>query len=327
LLILPQQTNLNQQATIRVSLTDLLEIPIDFQDQAFQIAEDAPNLRFIGRLTITFPDSIPVSYRWVDPPADLPFILDSDGDLLVNNPSSLDYERQSLYQLVVAVEADDYPEANAQASVTIQLKNVSERLLLLDYAFEGNGQNRAAFGNELSFTGEGVAFATGFRQQGLSLTGGSGELSDVRIFDGLGSFTMGGWIQPTQITGRNRAIMAKTSPDRDLVLMINSDGRLNAHFTDQSGFVHRFSVATIATNQWTHVAATWDGSAWNLYINGQLSSSTGTNPQGRKPQWVSQEMTIGALPTGGDVFMGLLDELRFYDYALTEAEIAQWHSE
>lgn len=76
---------------------------------------------------------------------------------------------------------------------------------------------------------------------------------------------------------------------------------------------------TLQTGTWYHVAATWDGSNARVYLNGVLDMGSPTARSG----------TIGTdtrpLYIGGrasaDYFDGMIDDVRIYNYALSDAEI------
>ena len=73
----------------------------------------------------------------------------------------------------------------------------------------------------------------------------------------------------------------------------------------------------LAANTWIHLAATYDGSALRLYVNGVLVAT--------KPAIGSITTTNLPLHIGGDAlnewFNGRLDDVRVYNRTLTPAEI------
>ena len=75
------------------------------------------------------------------------------------------------------------------------------------------------------------------------------------------------------------------------------------------------------TNEWAHVAGTWDGSTQKVYINGvenQSGSKTGTITYG------SQDVIIGNLEGAtGFYYDGKIGPILVYDKALTATEITQ----
>ncbi len=94
--------------------------------------------------------------------------------------------------------------------------------------------------------------------------------------------------------------------------------------------------STIPFHQWVHVAASYDGNAtdgekWKLFVNGvkdTTASTTGVNPPANAhPEAIStQHFAIGtAMNSSGTregTFLGLIDEVRVWNVARTEAEIS-----
>ena len=77
--------------------------------------------------------------------------------------------------------------------------------------------------------------------------------------------------------------------------------------------------------EWVHVAGTYDGNALTSYVNGQIEETKDVNnPTGI----LSQDLTgfaIGNKPDGDandTPFEGTIDDVRVYDYALSQAEVA-----
>jgi len=89
------------------------------------------------------------------------------------------------------------------------------------------------------------------------------------------------------------------------------------------------SSEDMPAGEWIHLAGTYDGQAFKLYVNGRLAKSApcavpfkfadrnpliiggNTNTQGKK--WV-------------DCFHGLIDEVRLYNRALNENDISELHA-
>jgi hypothetical protein len=73
----------------------------------------------------------------------------------------------------------------------------------------------------------------------------------------------------------------------------------------------------VTDNKWHHIAEVYDGKSIKLYIDGTLDGQvepSGKLPTNDLPMW------IGARP-GGIAAKGIIDEIRFYDLALSEQEV------
>ena len=76
------------------------------------------------------------------------------------------------------------------------------------------------------------------------------------------------------------------------------------------------------SNQWNHLALTYDGGRMSEYINGQLAAES---PGSERPAGTGVPMTVGGWANGLK-FQGALDELRIYRRALSAEEIKELHT-
>lgn len=75
------------------------------------------------------------------------------------------------------------------------------------------------------------------------------------------------------------------------------------------------STANLAANTWYHIAATWDGSNLNLYLNGQYESgNTATT-------WVAGTNIMATNPGVFEDSTIKIDDVRFFDKALSSDQI------
>jgi hypothetical protein len=78
-------------------------------------------------------------------------------------------------------------------------------------------------------------------------------------------------------------------------------------------------------DEWFFVVGTYDGTTMKLYINGNLENSasiSGILNENSSPLLIGTRLNLPA-----DTFHGEIDELRIYDRALSEAEVAALYSE
>jgi hypothetical protein len=143
------------------------------------------------------------------------------------------------------------------------------------------------------------------------------------------------WIRPTSI-GSQRNIVStwRFNVQSGWQFIIASSGGIGVTFLDASSN-NRYgavSTATVAANTWAHVAGmATDGTASGLriFINGVESSKTTDNGGSANPGSLdSTDMWIGVRQNGsGDTpFLGLLDDIRIYNRALTPSEIQQLYT-
>ncbi len=99
-----------------------------------------------------------------------------------------------------------------------------------------------------------------------------------------------------------------------------SDGRV-ALLLDSNDAASTRGNTVLATGQWYHVAATWDGTTAKIYVNGQLDNSPGAakaSPIGTD----TRPLYIGARP-GAGYFDGMIRDVRFYNRPFSAAELVQ----
>src|SRR5262249_43396624 len=90
-----------------------------------------------------------------------------------------------------------------------------------------------------------------------------------------------------------------------------------------------FTINSIPTGQWTHLAGTYDGVNMKIYVNG-VPVNTNNFPGSIFPGTDDLGIggTVGGEPPGSVIlpFAGLVDELSLYNRALSAEEIAALYS-
>ncbi len=131
--------------------------------------------------------------------------------------------------------------------------------------------------------------------------------------------TLEAWVQPTS-TNRWRTVALKEQTGNLVYALYgnNSGQRASANVWLGGSEAEARSAGQLATNVWTHLAATYDGAAIRLYVNGALSGSTtatGSMPASTGP------FRIGGNAIWDEFFSGQLDDLRLYNRALSATEV------
>lgn len=137
------------------------------------------------------------------------------------------------------------------------------------------------------------------------------------------SITVEAWLKTS--SGPERVVVEKSHDNTGgWVMEVHPDGRASfAYFNGDASWASNsvYSVGTVDDNNWHHVAATLEGTAIKIYIDGALNNAafySGT------PIGNARAVNIGKWfgGGGGRFFTGLIDEVGIFSRALTAPEIA-----
>jgi len=144
---------------------------------------------------------------------------------------------------------------------------------------------------------------------------------------GTGIATSTGGVTAIPLVTKGRGQADQSNVDMNYFLGIRqSDGVLVADFEDSNLGINVPVAGTtpVALDQWQHAAATFDGTQWKLYLNGNLEATR--NAGGLVPRADSiQRAAIGSALNSAGVpegyFNGFMDEVRIWSTARTAAQI------
>jgi hypothetical protein len=205
------------------------------------------------------------------------------------------------------------------------------------YPFNGNANDLGSNGNA------GVVSGTAAFTDGAYLTlnplaaNETGWMDAAPAINRDTSMSFAVWLRSTSFTG-DRAVFYERRADRSDACGANAAGNfaLEIHTGERFAFPastiaggvctwsRAFSQTTVVANQWYHVSGTYDKSTGTkrIYVNGNLETTAAVGTQLRTDAnarlQVSRNNSIS--PFLG--FHGDLDDLRFYDRALTASEVA-----
>lgn len=188
-------------------------------------------------------------------------------------------------------------------SLKIRTKDIAYNLgvpgVSRDYAIEGKPKAvTGAFGLALRLNGENDMIA----------------IDDRPELDPVNSITIAAWINPADWNS-NRRILQKGSEDNQYRLVAE-----NGQLLFELAGIGKVSAPLPAAGQWRHIAATFDGSALRLFIDGKPVAeqpAAGTIPMTGDP------LCIGAKHKGsGELFKGDIDKIMIYGTALPPEHIA-----
>lgn len=101
-----------------------------------------------------------------------------------------------------------------------------------------------------------------------------------------------------------------TSTNNHMILQLSQDATKRTFFE---------TTAAMSRNKWHHVAASWSGSAANMYIDGVSKAFTTTGALPTSIRVTTNSLRIGIRP--GQGISGKLDEIRVYNRVLSKTEI------
>ncbi len=140
------------------------------------------------------------------------------------------------------------------------------------------------------------------------------------------------WIKP-DASSKEQVIMTNTYDsefnDQGITISLSSQNILSIELGNGSGegyFMNAFTSMQLADGQWYHVVFNFDGEALKGYINNSIACSTDAY-NGEEAEAMF-DMRLGASYQPLDqYYQGALDDLRFYNRALTENEIEDLFTE
>jgi len=164
------------------------------------------------------------------------------------------------------------------------------------------------YGNALSFDGSGSSTL----YEDVVVVSDSDSI-DVDVSTG---FTLSVWINPTSYVCT--AILRKNG---QFELFRCSGGNHPATIRIwKSGTTDHTGAIAIPDGQWTHLVATNDKSTTKLYVNGVLDGSWSDSGT---PSSTTNDLGIGAYPSGQYSFNGAIDQVKIFPYALTADQIKE----
>jgi hypothetical protein len=159
------------------------------------------------------------------------------------------------------------------------------------------------------------------------------ELCNVVNFDGVddninfknkfslnsGSFSIEAWVKSNATNGNTQTIFSKhlspTATDGYDLRIVNN---LISFYWNNNSIT---AAHSIDTNRWYHIAITFDGTNYKLYIDGILDKTTaGVNPVSNSVDFIIGAMSQNTT-TPNNYFNGWLDEFRIWNVALTVDQI------
>ena len=138
----------------------------------------------------------------------------------------------------------------------------------------------------------------------------------------LENFTLAAWVNIPGVSGAWQIIASKENRGpigRNYGMFANiNTGVVHYSFTTNNGWKSFDAATPVTDGEWHHVAATYDGNAFILYLNAEIDAQTAP---GTKPDNHENALFIGGCDIGGYWMTGVIDEVALFDRALSADEI------
>ncbi len=196
--------------------------------------------------------------------------------------------------------------------------------IVADYKLDGNGADNSDYKNHGSVRD--VRAATdrfGYGKSALSFNGISSKVT-ANNSDALNSdyTTVSFWVKPTALPVTGEAFLISNGGwQQRLKISVPAHGKVVFTTNGSSGISDMDAGGgnELVAGKWTHVVAVHDGVNDKIFINGELANSKAVAGTLNS---TTSNFGIGydAVDNGG-FFNGMLDEVKIYNYALTDAQV------
>jgi hypothetical protein len=174
----------------------------------------------------------------------------------------------------------------------------------------------------------------------LNMTGNewtTGKIGNCLGFDGMADYikvltpsghlncdfiTMSAWVKADTTAGQQFVINRKmTNPGTYCIFIQNGLWKAQVRLNGSESTGRIVQSISVASTDWTHLCATYDGEYLSFYVNGVLENYL--EIAGSIDKDNPNELTIGAHPNPVSYFDGLIDDVRVYDRPLTPNEVQE----
>jgi hypothetical protein len=216
-----------------------------------------------------------------------------------------------------ATPADSVIAGNATGAVILSFDEGAGQTTM---DASGNG-NHAMLGSSDAADSADPVWLAGLAGSAVRLDGSNDRLkiADSPSLRLNGSFTVEAWVRRAS-TGTEDCIASKgDSSKRNFYVMLTADGRIDFTWETSGGVKHGLtSTATVADNNWHHIACVYDqaNGQSRIFLDGSLlqwAADTGTPVGSIDPMYVGARLTAGSLKS---YFHGTIDLLRTVPSAL-----------
>jgi PKD repeat protein len=244
-----------------------------------------------------------------------------DGDSASGVSASHIYDVQATYEITLTVSNDAGQTDTFTQSLQVPAPTLAEELVA-HWAFDASSGNTAydSSDNHLSATLSNASWVEGRDGNALSFDGSAAVQAPSDDALALSSFTLMTWVKiPNEIPSGWKTILEHNRSGENWYGLWKSASSDCFHFRWGPGTAN-FSQ-TIVADTWYHIAVSFDAETGIavMYLNGAVDS---TSSSSTAPAPTTDSFTIGMNKSGSEGFIGLIDDVRVYQSALSQSEVA-----
>jgi hypothetical protein len=199
-------------------------------------------------------------------------------------------------------------------------------VLPTDYAamwgFNSNGNDSSPNGFNATLQGS-AAYNTTDKKEGtasLSLNSSNGNYAKASLVStNTDNVTLSAWVKWNGAISTGQTILCNGTTNSSGYAIILDHAKGDKVAVLCGGVTVVDSQIALTAGQWTNITAVRRNGTWELYINGNSVSLTNASATPRTP---ATGTFIGGNQSGAECFNGLIDAVRIYNRALTQAEIS-----
>jgi len=205
------------------------------------------------------------------------------------------------------------------SSVSSAFKEISGGLSFPDVSVSANGATTFNYGNSVTITASAIGNALTFNGSSNYVT----VPSTINTAITGNNITVEGWFYITATFNLTSLVTEALGINNNVKFGITSGlasgaQKIYAGFTNAGSSTTVTSATNLPLNTWTHIAATYDGSSLNVYVNGTLSGTVANSsglPSG------ADSWYFGKAASGSNLFPGNMDEIRIWNVARSQSDI------
>ncbi|MGV3771520.1 MAG: DUF1553 domain-containing protein [Verrucomicrobiales bacterium] len=218
-----------------------------------------------------------------------------------------------------------------ESLLTNKPKEPSAEGLLAHFTFDDTADGKSPQGSLFIGTTKGdgaIQYLAGRHGKALLLNGKNQhiEVSKEIVLERTNSFSYGSWIN---FKGTGGTVFSRMKDDQDFrgFDLLVSDAIMEVHIVSKwpDNAVKVRTKQSFPRDTWLHVMATYDGSSKasgvKIYVNGREQPLDITHDKLTDTIVADQPLLIGKRSSSGP-YNGLIDDLRIYNRALTQAEVS-----